>query len=144
MSLHEHVVNVMNKVIARYDGISDLSPTAIAHATQIDLCDDESLEIHIRYTSMQHLKQMARTVLSGRYGVESDETEAHQGDMFSGNLQSRYPIYRKRSDEPIYRKLEELTREDVNWNAASLRKSAKARMAHADALVAWDESRTVA
>ena len=143
MSLHDDIKQTIRKHLesnALAQAIT-LSPTAVAISVQREFANDESLEPHIRYTSLEHLKHIARAVLSGRYGADSDENDAHQGDLFSGQLQDRYPVPAKRGEEPGYKQREHLSHSEAAWNARQLRKSASARLAHADALDAWNEGR---
>jgi hypothetical protein len=56
-------------------------------------------------------------------------------------LQHRYPTPRPAGAEPIYKKREALSRAELAWNVAMLRKSAAARLEHADALQAWADAR---
>ena len=76
-------------------------------------------------------------MLARRYEHDSDENESYQGDMFSGELQDRYPTPRAAGEDPLYKPRAMLTREELDWNIAQLRKSADARLRHADALQAF-------
>lgn len=141
MNLHEAICVEIHSVIDALAGADIVSPSYVAREVQ-SRYRGEGLEPHIEYASLEHLKQMARRVLSARYDAESDESEALQGELFSGHLQQRYPVPHKRGDDPIYKLLGTLTADDVAWNVHQLRKSANARMLHADALEAWGQTRT--
>ena len=135
MNLHAAITTDIHGVVEALSGADIISPTHVARELQ-ERYAGGALDPHIRYTSLEHLKQMARRVLSGRYAHESDDSEAHQGELFSGHLQSRYPIPRKSGDEPAYKLRSALTFDERAWNVRSLRGSANARLLHADALEA--------
>lgn len=140
MSLHEEITVAMQQEIEVSGNAVVLMPTTLALAIQRRF-DAGDLEPHIKYTSLEHLKQIARRVLSGRYDADSEENETHQGELFSGQLQDRYPIQRTKGSEPQYKLRWSLTAEEVKWNLSMLRKSAAARLEHADALQAWEDDR---
>jgi hypothetical protein len=121
-------------------GVIALSPTLLA-----DRCYEHfafgNEELHVRYLAIEHAKQMARSILARRFDVDGEENEAMQGDMFSGHLQSRYPIPVKTGEQPQYKPREALTQEELDWNISQLRKSAAARLKHADALQAYRDNR---
>ena len=136
MSLHDEINVALQSEIDAMGGAHILSPTSLALAVQARYAGSE-LQPHIRYTSLEHLKQMARRALARNFEPDSDDTAAYQGELFSGQLQDRYPIPRKRGDDAQYKKREQLTPEEIEWNVAMLRKSAASRLQHADALQAW-------
>jgi hypothetical protein len=139
LNLHETITRDLQEVIDRLGGADTMSPTYLADTLLADY-GGEDTDPRLRYTGREHLKQMARKVLAGRYGHEGDDNEAHQGELFSGHLQPRYPIPRAAGEEPVYKLLGALTPEELAWNVRSLRASAKARLLHADALEAWAQS----
>lgn len=143
MSLPDEINVAIQKEIESLGDAIALSPTSVALAVQQHFAM-YGIEPHIKYSSLEHLKQMARAVLGRRYEAEGEESVAHQGDMFSGQLQDRYPVPRARGVEPIYKKRDSLSPEEVHWNVCTLRKSAAARLEHADALQAWADGRRVA
>lgn len=145
MTLHESIKTEMARFIDDRRDCAILSPAAIASAT-LDAFISETLEPHIEYATLEHFKGMARKVLAHQFDDEGDENRAYavQGEMFSGHLQDRYPLPRKRGEDPVYKLRDQLTNEEVRWNLQSLRRSADARLAHADALEAWHQSRTEA
>lgn len=93
------------------------------------------------WCEVEQLKQIARLLLRKRHEHESDENEAYQGDMFSGHLQSFYPIPPGQDGEASYKRLELLDDEEIQFNVSTLRKQANARLQHADALEAFGRSR---
>ncbi|MDP1873678.1 hypothetical protein [Phenylobacterium sp.] len=136
MSLYERIRTDCHALLGDGDGPDIVSPTSLALILQARYSGGASLAPEIAHASLEGLKQIARGVLSGRYNSESDESEAHQGVLFSGHLQTRYPIPRKSGAEPMYKLRAALTADERQWNVETLRKSAKARLAHADALEA--------
>lgn len=141
MSLHETITADLHKLVE--EAAADIiTPASLAIALQQRYADD--LEPRIQYLSLEHLKALARKVLARRFDAESDDADAYQGELFSGHLQQRYPLPPKRGQEPAYKALEALTATEVRWNVQMLRKSATARMLHADALEAWAQSHLVA
>ncbi|MQV80727.1 hypothetical protein [Sinorhizobium meliloti] len=135
--MHEEINIAMQQWIADRSDCRVISPTALAIAV-LQRFEPGRLEPHIEYTSLEHFKQMARRVLAHRFGEEGDDNPAYedQGQLFSGHLQDRYPIPRKRNAEPQYKLRFLLTERERAWNVEQLRKSASARLAHADALEA--------
>jgi hypothetical protein len=139
MSLHESIVTDMSKVISDMGDCSIISPTSLALKVQSEYAEGK-LEPHIEYTSLEGLKSIARKLLAGNFDADGEANSAHQGEMFSGHLQDRYPVPRKKGVEPVYKLREALTSDEVMWNVRTLRKSAEARLLHADALEAWHQS----
>jgi len=140
MGEHETITTDIAALIDAQGGEGIITPASIALALRARY-GGETVDPKLAYLSLEHLKQMARRVLSGRYSADGEENEAHQGDLFSGELQTRYPVPRQRGEEPAYKLRELLTPDEVKWNLHSLAASADARMRHYRALEAWDQSR---
>lgn len=129
----------------QYTFLSDaivISPAALAHRV-FEIFSSGEEEPHIEYTSLEHLKHMARVFLARRKDADGDLNETHgaQGDLdlgvtFSGKLQDRYPLPRKPGEEAAYKLRSQLNEDERVWNVNQLRKSARARLEHADALEA--------
>lgn len=136
MSMHEDISQELRSVIDRMSGATDISPELVAN-----LCCDRfgsaSTEIHMRYLAIEHAKAMARRILAAKFDPDGQENDAHQGDMFSGQLQERYPIMRRAGEDPVYRPLGTLSLADLDFNVQQLMKSADARVKHARALQAY-------
>lgn len=143
MNQHEQITRDLDAMIEDYGDAEIITPASLALALQRNYTAG-TLPPPIEYASFEHLKQMARQRLRRHYDAESDEAEAYagQGELFSGHLQDRYPLPRKRGEDPAYKRREALTEEEWRWNVQVLRKSAQARLAHADALEAWGMSHT--
>lgn len=140
MSLHDDIKTAIQATIDAMGDAVALSPTSLALAVQRGYATGH-IQPHIQYTSLEHLKAIARRVLSGRYEADSEDNESHQSELFSGQLQDRYPIQVKRGEQPIYKLRYALEPHEVEWNVNILRKSARARLEHADALEAWGDDR---
>lgn len=137
MSLHESINAAMQRYIDERADCAILSPSAIA-AAAYDAFASADVEPHIEYGCLEHFKGMARKVLAGRFTDEGEDNPAYagQGELFSGHLQDRYPLPRVAGTDPVYKLRALLTPDERAWNVRLLRKSADARLAHADALEA--------
>jgi hypothetical protein len=142
MSLHEEIGSAIQREIELLEGAIVLSPTTLAIAVQRRFIE-ESIQPHIQYTSLEHLKHMARRALAGRYEADGEENESHQSEMFAGHLQDRYPTQRAKGSEPQYKLRNALSADELDWNIRQLRKSAAARLEHADALQAYADAKEV-
>jgi len=137
MNQHEQITRDLDALIDQNRDAEIITPASIALILQHRYADG-TLPPPIEYASLEHLKQMARKRLARQYDADSDDAEAYsgQGELFSGHLQDRYPLPHQRGREPAYKRREALTAEERQWNVSILRKSAQARLAHADALEA--------
>lgn len=136
MSLHESVVTDLQRIVAE-SGADIITASSLALSV-LHRYAPAGLDSRVEYLSLEGLKHLARNVLSGRYNADSDEAEAYhgQGEMFSGHLQARYPLARKKGEDQGYKLRHLLTPEERAWNVSYLRKAGSARLAHADALEA--------
>lgn len=141
MNQHQMITAEMKR---QYESLCDavlVAPSGLAHRVfETFKTGDESPQI--QYTSLEHLKQMAREFLRRQKNPDSDESKSYsaQDDLpginFSGQLQDRYPLPKKVGEEPVYKLRHHLTPEERQWNVTQLRKSAQGRQEHADALEA--------
>lgn len=136
MSEHKEIMTAMQSQLEGWDSAIAIMPSALASATYEAIKDGEEESRLTEYLSLQQLKAMARALLGKRFSHDSDETDAYDGDLFSGALQERYPLPRKNGEEPTYKLRSHLTGDERAWNVEQLRKSARARLEHADALEA--------
>lgn len=136
MSEHAEIMTAMQARMNALDGAVSIMPSALAVATYCDISPDQDDDRLVEYLTVQMLTSMARKLLGKRFSHESDETDAYNGDLFSGALQPRYPLPRTNGREPTYKLREHLTEAERAWNVKQLRKSAEARLEHADALEA--------
>lgn len=144
MNLHEGIRAAIARFIEERRDCVIISPGAIASAIYLQFASAQ-VEAHIAYASIEHFKQMARHALRARFDDDGEENPAYtgQGELFSNRLQERYPVPRKADEDPVYKRLEDLTRDELRWNVRSLRRSADARLAHADALDAYSTQHTI-
>ena len=139
MNQHQQIMAEFETQYALLQDVDIVGPKALASRAFDQFVQEQNVELHIQYASMEHLKHMARRFLAKRADPSDDENEVYheQGELaFSGNLQARYPVPRSSGDEPVYKLRSLLTSEERAWNVQTLRKSAFARQEHADALEA--------
>lgn len=142
MNQHQRINAEFDRQYAFLSDAAIISPAAIAHrAFESFSTGDEDL--HIQYAGLEHFKHMARVYLAKRKDADGDMNEVHgaQGDLdlgvtFSGKLQDRYPLPRVAGEEPAYKLRSLLSADERAWNVKQLRKSARTRLEHADALEA--------
>lgn len=142
MNLHKQITDEMERQYQALEDAVIVYPSAIAMRV-FEAFSNGDEAAHIQYTSLEHLKQMARAFLRAKKDPDSDQSEAYKGQdsldfgaEFSGKLQDRYPLPRKAGEEPAYKARFHLTADERSWNVEQLRKSAGARLEHADALEA--------
>lgn len=136
MSIHDDLRQAILRKVD--DGASMVSMPVewVARAVFDEFANgDESM--HVVWLGIEQCKQMARKVMASKFDADGEENAAHQGDMFSGKLQDRYPVQRSTGEPPIYKRREALTATEIDWNIGQLLKSADARQRHADALRAY-------
>lgn len=141
MSLHDDVQQILRKDLFTLNeqGV-DVMPNTLA-LRALDAFGGVGVEPHLAWGCVEHFKQMARALLR-IYEPRDETSEAYQGDMFSGHLQARYPLPHADGDEPVYRVRSLLSTAELDWNIAQLRKSAQARLRHADALQSYRDTRS--
>lgn len=142
MNQHQKIMGELARQYAFLDGAVIVSPAALAHRV-FEIFTNGDEDPNMQYASLEHFKHMARVFLAKRKDADGEENAAHveQGDLdlgpgFSGQLQDRYPLPRKAGEEPAYKLRQHLTEDERAWNVSQLRKSARARLEHADALEA--------
>jgi len=136
MSDRAEIMTEMQAQLELYDDAVIVMPSALAVATYLQISPAQNDERLVQYLSVEMLKVLARKLLGKRFDTDGDESSAYNGDLFSGALQHRYPLPRGNGEEPVYKLRSKLTKEERAWNADQLRKSASARLEHADALEA--------
>lgn len=145
MSEHSEIMTQMQHQLDNYGDAVLVMPSALAMATYSAIAGDDGESRLTQYLSVEALKGMARKLLARRFSPEDgEESNAYQGDLFSGALQPRYPLPRVSGEEPVYKRREDLSPEERAYNVEQLRKSAHARLEHADALEAEGQLDTAA
>lgn len=140
---HEILQRMRRIIIDELKDARDIGPSTVAMRT-LDHYARDGIEVHVEYASREHLKQMARGVLAHEHDPLqriADSVDDQTIDAFAELLQDRYPIQVSKGSEPQYRKRASLSDADVRWNVKRLRKGANGLLQHADALLAWHESR---
>lgn len=141
MTEHAEIATLIADTIANLGEVDIITPASLALAVQNKITPTFEIDRLIRHLSLEHLKQMARAALRGHFDPDRDDGP-EQVEMFEGgHLQYRYPIPYGRGEQPSYKLREALTDREVTWNVSALRRSATARLMHADALEAWNFSR---
>jgi hypothetical protein len=89
------------------------------------------------------LRQIAREQCRKLFEDSEDADEPRFAQI--EGLQWRYPMQRaKHESEPQYILRDHMSRSDVAYNVARLRREGRAKLAHADTLEAWGRSRGAA
>lgn len=130
---HALATQDIHKVIAimtENRSINDIEPGNIADMVIRLWENGNTIDVRIRWAAVQEIKQMAREILR-KYQPSDPESEAYQGAFEFKSLQSWYPLPGKSG---VYRRLERLVKNELEWNVNQLRKHADACQQHADAL----------
>lgn len=115
---------------------SHISPSWIATEALAQLDPTSQAPVLVGIAAHFELRQLARACLRLKFEPEDGVLNA-QHDLWP-QLQTRYPIVRGQvQDEPQYAMLESLSKADVAYNVARLRKEGQAKIDHADALEDW-------
>lgn len=123
-------------VIERHRDEVRVSPSWVANEVMEHL-DPERVSVELVYAGCHlELRQIARGLLRGKFDPPGAPIEEEQHDLFP-ELQKRYPVPRKRGEEPVYVLLEHLTPPEAAFNVSRLRGEAGAKLRHADALEAY-------
>jgi len=142
MSEESELAMNVERVIELYSATKDINPAWVATETMVLIEFPHTLH-RLGYTGCHlELRQIARTKLRKRFdptAIADDDAEI--GDFFPDTLQERYPKVRGKGEEPSYRRLDALTREDVSYNVTRMRSASDALGRHADRLEAWDSGR---
>lgn len=141
MSEESELSEVVERVIELHASLKDISPVWIA--TQAMVLIEFPRTLHrLGYLGCHlELRQIARGKLRKRFDPVAIADDDADPDLFPETLQERYPIARKRGEDPTYRRLDELEEADVSYNTARMRKAASALDRHADRLEAWWDGR---
>ena len=138
----DELYDVISRICERQRGYRAISPIALASEAMQAI--DFPISLHpLGYIGCErHFREIARSTLRKRFDPVDPEKE--QDDLFPHTLQERYPIRRKRSEDPRYVLRKHLSDADRAYNVARLRRSGNAQLKHADALEAEGASRMAA
>jgi hypothetical protein len=145
MSQHQQIMTEMERQYSKLGSAIVVGPKALAYKVYQHFAVG-TVEPHVQYASLEHMTNMARRFLAKHNDPNAEDNDVYgaQGVLFSGKLQDRYPVPRQPGEEPLYKKRSELTAEERAWNVEQLRKAAKSRQEHADALEAEGQGRVAA
>jgi hypothetical protein len=145
MTQHQQIIAELERQYEFLKAADIVAPSSLAYKVYEHFSRGK-VEAHIQYTSIEHLKNMASKFLAKRNNPNADDNEVYDQTSFefSGQLQARYPIPHKKGEEPVYKLRSHLTPEERAWNVKLLRKSARSRLEHADALEAEGQMRAAA
>ena len=134
---------MLARVLEKHQHKASVRPSWLATETMVAL-DPKKVAPQLVYRAAHlQLRQMARALCRREYGEDAGDIGA-QHELFPG-LQARYPMAHTAKDaDPEYIRLEHLKAEDVAYNVARLRKEARSKLKHADALEAWAQQRFAA
>lgn len=114
-----------------------ISPSALALAVYQEFSTGGE-DDHITYLALEHCKQFSRKLLASKFDVTDEDVGPAQDDLFSWQLQEYYPTPKPdKKHEPVYKRMGDMTWDEITFNVENLRKSAKALMAHAACLEAY-------
>jgi hypothetical protein len=138
MSQHNYLNEQILSIIHDLGYVAAISPSHVAEIASERLCQDIKLPM-TRYAVHEFFKAVARPLLANKFEANSklNFDDVPQSELFTGTLQERYPLPRKKDTEPTYKLLSALTEDEIIWNIRQLRISAQARLKHADALEAY-------
>lgn len=132
--------DAINGVILNSSNQIRLMPSWIANEAFQILDPQGESPYPIRVAATEHLKQIARQQLRGKFEPDTDD-DIVQHEMFPG-LQDRYPAAKSDKDgEPVYVSLPLLTDEDIAWNVQRLRREGKTKLQHATRLERFGQDR---
>lgn len=130
-------------VLTVFDGREDaitISPAWLATETMVRLDPGRTSDPTIYLAAHLQFRQVARDVLRGRFQPQAEPDEEAQHPLFP-MLQRRYPLPHKRGEEPVYKRLEDLSSDEAAFNVARLSREAAGKLKHADALEAWRQQK---
>lgn len=139
MGEHEIIATDIQQIIDTLDGADVISPATIAQRLE-DRYADSPVNALMGYGAREHFKNMARKALGHTFDKVKNSDREDQGELFSGNLQPRYPIPGKTGEDRVYVRLEAMTSEQRIWNAERLLKAGRAFTLHGKALLAYDQA----
>jgi hypothetical protein len=149
----ERLYAIVRKIVSKRQDETDISPSWVATEAWNKLIRTAKAELgsvdlriilpEIYIAAHLQMRQITREICRKMYEDDDDEADDERTDtqheMFPG-LQRRYPVAKHGGDEPVYRKLEELSDADYQYNIDRLAAEAATKTRHKDALKAhWEE-----
>jgi hypothetical protein len=130
--------DLVQRIVEQADGEVWISPAWVATAVMMKIDPDRSSPRLVYQGCHLQLRQIARACLRGHFDPVDEDNPQHE--LFTG-LQDRYPVKRKRGEDPRYVLREAMSDEDAEFNVHRFRNASLALTKHADALKAWLENR---
>lgn len=131
---------LVGRIVRRRDKERRVSPVSIANDAMAVL-DPRMRSIPRVYQGCHlYLRHVARAVLARAYDPADKKKRERDGKALGElfKLQERYPqAHTADLEDPVYVRKEEMSKEDIEYNVTRLRSEGRAKLAHADALVAW-------
>lgn len=122
-------------------GVDIISPAHVADAVRRGLDPEHDSPELIAWSATLHLRQRCGKLLAKRHDPvvkAASFAEGESEDLFGYLLQERYPTkLRGEGSEPLYVMRDQLTAEEIDFNASRMRKAGKSLLQHADALQAY-------
>jgi hypothetical protein len=126
-------------VIDKYEDDVDISPAWVAIEGCRRLNGFEISRTTDFYVGTNlYLRQIARQMCRKKWEENEDDDDQHP--LFP-DLQKRYPIARTEGEEPLYRRLEQLTDEDIAYNLRRMDAEIASKQKHREALYAYSLGR---
>jgi len=140
MTVEQKLAEIVARIIEARYAQSKISPAWIA-TEGMQVIDPDRAGPQLEYFGCHlHLRQVARQILRKHYEPD-DPNDARQHELWP-ELQSRYPIAgAAKSEDPVYVRLEDMTKADVAYNVARLRSEGQAKLQHADRLETYGKTR---
>jgi hypothetical protein len=130
---------IVERIVSIRDSDIAISPSWVATQAMFELDPKKTSESNIYLAAHLQFRQIARKVLGAKFEAEVD-ADKDQHPLFP-DLQRRYPLPHLKDEEPRYKLLEYLDHDERVFNVNRLRKEASGKLAHADALEAYDQAR---
>lgn len=145
---HDRLRTIVSSIIDGRRDREEISPLWVAtEATKQIGAWDLKESVPLVYEACHlHLRQVARSLCRALFEVSDGQDAESQGNsaqhQLFPDLQWRYPRAPAGSRiETSYVLLEQMTDADIRYNVQRLKREARARLGHADALHAWAAQR---
>ena len=130
----------IRNALQRCTTVEEIEVNLIADSVRKLIDPSDAAPPLVAYASTMHIRERVRHTLRKEYDpvARAQEYSAGQSeDLFSGQLQHRYPSTKR----GVYVLRDQMAPEDVRYNVNRMRKGGESILQHADALEAWQASR---
>ena len=140
-SLTDQLVQTLRALYTEKDeaGVIEIDPAYLAAEALSTIDPSRCSPVLVSHAAMLSLKQLARSICGQSQRDQKKSIESGQEELFSSQLQNRYPCNRNGRDVYVIR--EYMTRDEYEVNIARLTNEAVAKQRHSDALRAEMEKR---